>query len=172
MEEWKDVTGYEGQYRVSNHGNVKSLKRGKEKLLTWHQSKLTKRHPEPMYHVEFWADNKRKTFKVHRLVAQEFIPNDEGKPQVNHKDGNRRNNHVDNLEWVTGSENMKHAYRTGLTKPRNQKPIKGINLLTGKEVTFQSCYEASRELGVWEGAIRSALKGRSASSAGYTWEYI
>ena len=171
MEKWKDVTGYEGEYKVSNYGNVKSLKRGNERLLTWHKSKLTKRHPEPMFHVELWKDNKRKTFKVHRLVAQEFIPNAEGKPQINHIDGDRNNNHVNNLEWVTGSENMNHAYKTGLTKPRNQKPVKGINILTGKEVIFGSCYEASRKLGITEGAIRSALKGRTKTSAGYTWVY-
>lgn len=172
MEMWKDIPGYEGEYKVSNYGNVKSFKSKKPKMLTWHQSKLTKRHPEPMYHIELWNNNKRKTFKVHRLVAQAFIPNAEGKPQINHKDGDRRNNHVSNLEWVTGSENMVHAYGTGLTKPRNRKPIKCRNLITNKVIEFESTYEASRNLGLNPDAIRSALKGRTQTSGGYEWEYI
>ena len=69
-----------------------------------------------MYHVELWKDNKRVVRMIHRLVAETFIPNPDGKPQVNHKDGNRMNNSVENLEWATCAENSEHAYRTGLAK--------------------------------------------------------
>lgn len=180
---WKPVKGYEGLYEVSNTGRVKSVERTvksyngwnrtfHEKILTLHSSKITTRHPKPMYHVELWKDNKRKVPMIHRLVAEAFIPNPDGKPQVNHIDGDRSNNRVDNLEWVTCSENSMHAYKTGLSKPKGCKPVKGVNKKTGVVVKYQSVEEAARELSGNPDAIRAALKGRSASSCGYYWEYI
>lgn len=182
-EVWKPVKGFEGLYEVSNTGKVKSLPRTvnayngwprtfPEKILTLHSSKLTKRHPKPMYHVELWKDNKRVVRMIHRLVAETFIPNPDGKPQVNHKDGNRMNNSVENLEWATCAENSEHAYRTGLAKPTGCKAVRDTNKLTGSVVEYQSIEEAARALQGNPDAIRAALKGRSASSCGYTWEYI
>ena len=109
---------------------------------------------------------------IHRLVAETFIPNPEGKPQVNHIDGNRKNNAADNLEWTTCTENSQHAYNTGLAKPKGCKAIKGTNKVTGKVVEFESIEAAARALNGNPDAIRSALKGRSASSCGYYWEFI
>lgn len=180
---WKPIKNYEGLYEVSNTGKVKSLKRTvksyndwdrtfNEKILTLHSSKLTKRHPKPMYHVELWKDNKRKVMMIHRLVAETFIPNPDGKPQVNHIDGNRKNNCVDNLEWVTNQENSQHAYKTGLAKPHGMKPVRGKNKLTGEVVEYESIEAAARNLNGNPDAIRAALKGRSASSCGFYWEYI
>jgi hypothetical protein len=183
-EVWKPVVGYEGLYEVSNYGNVRSLERTvvdkngairpvHSKLLTWHKSKITKRHPIARYHVELWKDNKRKAVKVHRLVAQAFIPNSDGKPQINHKDGDPSNNAVTNLEWVTSSENNKHAHQNKLIIPVGLKAIKGINNITGEVVLFDSAGEAARYFNVTPGAIRSALKGygRSKGACGYKWEY-
>lgn len=182
-EVWKPIVGFEGLYEVSNTGKVKALQRTvtahngwprtfHEKILTLHSSKLTERHPKPMYHVELWKDNKRTVKMIHRLVAEAFVPNPDGKPQVNHIDGNRMNNSIENLEWVTCSENSDHAYRTGLAKPHGCKAIRRTNKLTGSVVEFQSIEEAARELKGNPDAIRAALKGRSASSCGYIWEYI
>lgn len=181
---WKTVQDYEGLYEVSSEGRFKSLeritvdkngvsKKKCEKILTLHKDKVTERHPNPHYHVELWKDNKRSVTAIHRLVAKAFIPNPEGKPQVNHIDGNPANNNVDNLEWCTGGENMKHAYKNKLTKPRQAKAIKGVNVITGNSLSFASCYEASRYFDVTQGAIRSALKGygRSKSACGYKWSY-
>lgn len=115
MEVWKDIVGYEGIYEVSNYGRVKRLetlvknKHGyrvvKEKILNT---------PSYIYQTVFLSNGKVKQHYVHRLVATAFIPNPLNKEQVNHKDGNKLNNNLSNLEWVTKSENQIHAIENGL----------------------------------------------------------
>lgn len=117
-EEWKDIKGYEGFYQISNHGRVKSLGgwcgtvKRKEKIRS---TSLTYDGYEK---VRLIHQGKDKTMRVHRLVAEAFIPNPENKDTVNHIDGNKRNNIVSNLEWVDRSEQMTHAYRLGLKESR------------------------------------------------------
>ena len=107
---------------------------------------------------------------MHRLVAEAFIPNPENKPQVNHKDGNKRNNHVDNLEWVTNLENMIHAQENGLV---NYRP-KSINQYD-KEGNFikshKSIYSAAQELGTTQYTISRAVNGLRKTAKGYIWKY-
>lgn len=113
MEEWKSVVGYENFFEVSNLGRFR--RKGSDKVL-----KQTLNHGN-YFQVgtkPHGAKEKAKTFKVHREVAKAFLPNPELKEQVNHKDGNKHNNSVSNLEWVTGHENMRHASVNGLLKPR------------------------------------------------------
>lgn len=134
-EVWKDIEGYEGLYQVSTCGNVKSLPKirrngtgtyiQKERLLK--PSNTSTGYKK----VELCKDGKRKGFKVHRLVAIAFIPNPDNKPEVNHIDGNKINNNIDNLEWVTSSENSIHAYETGLNS--NKKD------LDEKEIIYMYC---------------------------------
>lgn len=119
IEVWKDVVGYEGRYQVSNLGEVRSLpiksvfKDGQVHYLKGMILKQT--FTSTGYKkVELKKDGISKSFKVHRLVAMAFIVNTYEKPFINHKDGNRINNIVDNLEWCTQKENMKHACDTGL----------------------------------------------------------
>ena len=114
METWKDIKGFEGLYQISDYGRVKSLSRKcgrvirKEKLLTIHMTKDG--YPK----VRLQHGEEDKTARVHRLVAETFIPNPNGYETVNHIDGNKLNCHVSNLEWCNRSEQMYHAYKLGL----------------------------------------------------------
>lgn len=119
MENWKDVVGYENQYQISDLGNVKTLDRivGKRKM----KGKLVKLTKNLFGYLRFTAINNLgvKTLHVHRVVLSAFKPVIE-KLQVNHKNGIKTDNRLENLEWVTDSDNKKHAYKTGLMIPGNQ----------------------------------------------------
>lgn len=94
--------------------------------------------------VGLHINKKAKLCRVHRLVALMFIPNPENKPYINHIDGNRSNNNVDNLEWVTPAENTQHAVRTGLMPPTRQKPVVQYDCQGNKLQVFESINEAAR----------------------------
>lgn len=106
---WKPIKGFEGQYEISNHGNVKSIPRNGTSLSC---KNLVGFIDKGGYHQVFLT-GKRAHKKVHRLVALHFIPNPNNLPQVNHKNRIKTDNHVDNLEWCTAKENIIHAYRNG-----------------------------------------------------------
>lgn len=111
MEIWKNIDGYNGEYQVSNYGNIKSYKYSEPRILRFNYDKQNYKL------VHLCKNGKRVCEKVHRLVALAFIPNIDNKPYVNHIDGNKGNNFYENLEWCTPSENNIHAYKTGLTNP-------------------------------------------------------
>ncbi|MBL7722759.1 MAG: NUMOD4 motif-containing HNH endonuclease [Chitinophagaceae bacterium] len=117
---WKDVIGFEGLYRISNYGNTKSVDRkvyhsGNNKFHDLKGAMLSTRINNAGY-VSVRLNKKGKTYTrfVHRLMAKAFIPNPLNKKYINHRDGDKRNNILKNLEWVTHSENIRHAYRLGL----------------------------------------------------------
>ena len=118
FEIWLPIKGYEGLYEISNLGRVKSLPKVRGRAVTG--EKILKSHVVNGYEMVMLCRN-YKTFNasVHRLVAQAFIPNPKNKPHINHIDGNKANNNIENLEWCTPSENMMHAYRTGLKTPES-----------------------------------------------------
>jgi hypothetical protein len=121
IEDWKDIAGWEGLYAVSSNGRIKSYDRlvtelnGKTRT---HKGRLVTLKKTGCYHgVSLFLHGVGQRYYAHRLVAEAFIPNPDGRPEVNHKDGNKFNNCVLNLEWATRSENAKHAFAMGLTDP-------------------------------------------------------
>lgn len=130
---WKPIKDFENLYEVSNLGRVKSLPRikinNRGKQLT--KEKIMKPHDFNNGYYKVPLTNKehlKKYYLVHRLVAQSFIPNPNNLPQVNHKDGDKSNNCVNNLEWITKEDNIKHAYKMGLN-PSRKKMIEYIDSL-------------------------------------------
>jgi hypothetical protein len=108
MEFWKDIKGYEGHYQVSNLGRVKSLKNNKELIMSNVKSTFG------YLRVKLSKNGKIKGFPVHRLVGLNFLDLINGKNEINHIDGDKRNNFLTNLEWCNRSENIRHADKTGL----------------------------------------------------------
>ena len=117
---WKDIKGYEGSYQVSNLGRVKSLSReiyfSNRDYINLTKEIILKpgNNGKGYLCVSFSKNNRQKSFRVHRLVAKAFIPNLKNKPQVNHKDGDKKNNCIENLEWCDNYENFQHALKNNL----------------------------------------------------------
>lgn len=127
MEVWKPIKDYENYYEVSNYGNVRNIKTGYI---------MKKRHTFDGYvKVTLTVNYKAKDYRVHRLVAETFIPNEQNKETVNHIDGNKDNNNVNNLEWSDRHEQLEHAYRLGL-----KKPLRGCNNAISKLTEEQVRY--------------------------------
>lgn len=149
---WKPIKGYEGLYEISSIGEVKSIFYG-EKSRALKKSKTTTGY----YKVELWKNKKKKSLKVHRLVAIVFISNPENKPNINHIDGNPLNNNVCNLEWCTQKENVIHAIETGLKKKLNisKEELKQLYINERK-----SMREIGETYGVTGTTIENKLKER------------
>ena len=157
-EEWRNIKGYEGYYQVSSNGRVKSLCRNisnghgivnlKESFLK--PNILAKGY----FQVTLYKGKTRKCFQVHRLVACAFIPNDMNYPQVNHLNGDKQDNRVENLEWCDNSMNQLHAWKNGLQKPHycggGADKKKRVALLDSNgeiEKIFESILSASKYIG-------------------------
>jgi len=141
MEVWKNINGYENIYSVSNHGRVKTLGHNNNK---YHPKKEKIRIPSDRnggyLGVILCKEGVTKMFSSHRLVAEYFIPNPNNLPFVNHKDGNKLNNHYTNLEWCTRSENMKHAYDNNLVNKAVGSRIYNSKLNEEKVLKIRQLY--------------------------------
>jgi len=174
MESWRAINGTDGFIEVSNYGRVRSLFKEIPTILK--QQTDNKGYQR----VAVTVRRKKMYFKVHREVAKAFVDNPLHLQQVNHIDGNKRNNCADNLEWVTNKENCAHAIRTGLwasvfagAKKENesrQKPIVATNILDETErIFFDSVSEAERYFDSRH--IVDVLKGRRTKCKGFTFQY-
>ena len=177
----KFIEGYENKYMITKDGKVISLcdNKGNKRF------KIIK--PRIMKNgylcVNLWKKCKVKTKKIHRLVAETYIPNNDNLPCVNHKDGNKLNNNVENLEWCTYSYNSKEVVRLGLFKPSENLPIskKGIESRNCKKVNQYDLQ--GNFIKQWEyiklaketlkiGGISACCKGKKKTAGGYIWKYV
>ena len=164
-EEWKKIEGY-SNYSVSNLGNVRNDNTGK--IL---RPFTCDREPGRCYlSVKLFQGKhvKSKNMRIHRLVAQAFIPNLSNKREVNHKDGDKRNNAASNLEWCSRSENMRHSFQ--ILHQRHNRIRKVIRIEDG--IVFNSITEATRACGLKSyQSIQYCLSGRNHTAGGYHWKY-
>lgn len=182
MEIWKDVPGYVGLYQVSNLGNIRSLSKKRGWLQLRCRLMKVRKNKHGYLQVHLMNGNNRKTFNVHRLVAIAFIPNPENKPCIDHIDTDKTNNHVDNLHWVTYSENSlnpitnaKQRKRTGLLKDRFGEKHPNSNRVfqyTKDKIIvaeYGSVAEAIRQTGIAN--ISYCANGKRKTAGGYKWKY-
>ena len=158
-EELKDIVGYEGEYAITRDGNVWSYK--SNKFLKYSNN------GKGYYQISLCKDGKGKNYLIHRLVAEAYIPNPEGLPQVNHKDENPQNNCVSNLEWCDAKYNANYGTRTERSNKKRSKPVYCIEL----DKTFYGARQAARELGLDNSSIIKCCKGRYKTHGGFHWKY-
>lgn len=178
MEVWKDIEGYEGLYQVSNLGRIRRDK------------KIKKPHVDHGGYLTVWLckHSVQKCLKVHRLVASAFLSNPEGKRTVNHINGVKTDNRVENLEWATHSENINHANKTGLRKvtdaqreaaringrktcDRNRPKKRVYCVQDGIRKEFESAHEGARYVLGSASPIIACCKGKKKTYKGYEWGY-
>lgn len=195
MEIWRPIKGYEGLYEVSNYGNVRGVDRyarGKLGSLRFVKGVMRKKQETHKGYFKVMLRNgeKYESKQVHRLVAEAFIPNPRNLPQVNHKDTDKKNNKVENLEWITNYGNIQHAILNGCYKPHNEKQKQAVmkNLHKGQEARkkevarlneegkimaiYKSITEASRRTRIDTSKISLCCKGKRKHAGGYRWKYI
>ncbi|WP_204200859.1 NUMOD4 domain-containing protein [Mammaliicoccus sciuri] len=168
---WKDIDGYEGLYKISNHGEVWSERK---------QGLLKKGEGTSGYHyVSLNKNKKQKSFTVHRLVANNFIENPFEKPCINHIDENKKNNHYSNLEWCTykenanhgtGNERRKETKKNSLKCKKLCKSIVGVNIDNGEIIEFHSIREANRN-GYNRTSIWKCINGKQSIHKRCKWFY-
>lgn len=166
MEIWCRVKGYEGLYAISSHGVVANSKG---------QVKSPKIDKDGYYKVWLSKNSKKRPYFIHRLVALHFISNPEGKPVVNHVDGDKQNNDMSNLEWATRSENDLHAFKLGLRTPTcggTSKRIEQYDLEGNLIRTYKSLSEAARDNGYTIQNISYCINGKTKTAYGYVWKFI
>ena len=156
---WKDISGYEGYYMVSNMGNVKSLNykgTGKEGILKGMDTGIG------YLQLHLCKDGKIKNYFVHQLVATAFCENQEGYTEVNHINEDKSDNRADNLEWCSRQYNVEYS---------KAKAIIGINKISREILEFPSTMEAERKLGIAHGNICACCNGKRNSAGGFYWMY-
>lgn len=182
VEIWKDIEGYEGLYKISNLGNVESIELKYINSLGYEVTKngcfLSKHFTKKYYQISLYKNGKSNRFYLHRLIALAFIPNPENKPCINHINGIKTDNRIENLEWCTYSENNIHALKTGLSK----LPDEFINHSRSKKITqydlngkficnFDSLSEAYKITGIHISTISLCVNNKIENIKGFIFKF-
>ena len=178
MEEiWKDISGYEGLYQVSNMGRVRSKKRifenkgtGKYKRNT--RILLCSKHNKGYLTVTLFKNGRYKRFLIHRLVAKAFLPHDIFRNQVNHIDGNKTNNNISNIEWGSSSENQTHRRDILKKKFATGKPVIQIDNKGDIIRQFESILQAAKLTGIKHQNISRVCNGKYRQAGGFRWKFL
>ena len=179
---WRDVKGFEGFYKVSNKGNLYSVER-KDNMGRKHGGRTLKpRYDKDGYKEAALCKNGMMKFRrLHRLVAEAFIPNPNGLPQVNHIDEVKDNNNVENLEWCTSKYNSNYGTSIERRVKAQSKKVRAVNVETGEVLTFSSTKEARRNgynhassacRGVYKSPNGNLIGGDGRTYKGHRWYYI
>lgn len=184
QEIWKEIENSDGYY-VSNFGRVKNSERQQWNNLCQCYSTIPARILKPTFSAGYcyvgiqYLDGTRKRKRIHRLVAEAFIPNPNNYPTVNHIDGDKTNNHVDNLEWCTSAQNMTHAYETGLVDKKNFTSINSsqaiphlLILPNGEKKLFGTKRELREYFNVSKTVFKSNKFQAKLQEQGYTYQKI
>ena len=172
---WKPISGFEGLYEISNYGRVKSLGNGiynskKKILIPWKENCGYLR-------ILLSKNGTHKHYSVHRLVATTFLPNPENLPQVNHRDEDKQNNHVDNLEWCSSKYNINYGtaidrrVKKQINHKKLSKPVLQYDLKGNFIAEYPSLSEVQRKFGFLQGNISSCCLGKLKSAYGYIWKF-
>ena len=161
---WKDIIDYTGLYQVSNFGRIKSLK--KEKIMKQRKDK------DGYLLIDLHKNSKKKTFKVHRLVAQAFIPNPNNLLQINHIDEIKQNNSVNNLEWCSQKYNVNYGSCIKKSSEKHNKKILKCDLNGNPIKQYNSITEASNENKCFISNISAVCRGKQKTAYGFIWKFI
>jgi len=175
-EVWKDIKDYEGIYQVSSLGRIKSLakkwKRKTDTVFIFQQDKIMSTYylTDNYIKITLTKNSRQIVYMAHRIIAEAFIPNPENKPYINHKNGVKTDNRIENLEWCTSAENAQHAYDLGLSKPPMLNKFGGehgaakvvLDVQTG--IFYDSKIEAAKAKGVNNSELSLMLTGKRRNS--------
>ena len=182
-EVWKDIVGYEGRYKVSDKGNVFSVERRDSRGNRCGGRILRPSYDQQGYSkVVLYMNGVRKHKRIHRLVAEAFLPNPYSYPEINHRDEVKANNHVENLEWCTREYNVNHGKRTEKVSQKLSKKVKAVNVQSGEVLIFSSVMEARNKgysgsvsaacRGVYKNGTTGKLIGDGHLYRGHKWSYL
>jgi len=156
---WKDIPGYEDIYQASSYGRIKSIGHGYPKIISLSENSAG-------YHaMQLWKDKSSKRFLAHRVVAITFLPNPKNLPIVNHKNRKKKDNRLENLEWVSVTENASHVYRhSPHLKEKikvNSRKVEIEDCITGEKKVYNSLTEAATKIKVSRGNLSSLCNNRN-----------